>query len=601
MRTFSTAVLHGLLLTLGCASAPARDPGSRTDEFLSGYTRTWCRLTHEAALAQWGSNIRIVNGDTSTGQKSQDAEKQLAEFTGSKENIETARLLLKNADRLDRGQRKQLEKVLYLGANYPSTVPRLVEERIKAETEQTRRLFGFNFQLAGKSVTTEDLDDILRESSDLDERLEAWKASKEVGKELREGLVHLRDLRNDTVRDLGYRSYFQYQVSDYGMDVSELLQLTDRLVRELRPLYRELHTYARYELASKYGLKEVPDLLPAHWLPNRWAQDWSAMVHIPGIDLDAEIGKRGPEWVIRQAERFYVSLGFSPLPESFWRDSSLYPPPPGADYKKNSHASAWHLDYDTDIRCLMSVVPNREWYETAHHELGHIYYYISYSTPEIPPLLREGANRAFHEAIGSQLGMAALQIPFLEQLGLVEPGTELDEFQTLLQEALNHVVFIPFSAGTMTRFEHELYEQALPSDRFNARWWELARRYQGIVPPEPRPEDTCDAATKTHINDDPAQYYDYALSVVLLFQLHDHVAREILGQDPHRTNYYGSKEVGAFLRNLMSPGATRDWRELLRETVGQELSAEPMLRYFEPLLRELRVRNAGRKHTLPGF
>jgi peptidyl-dipeptidase A len=370
-------------------------------------------------------------------------------------------------------------------------------------------------------------------------------------------------------------------------------------MREIWPFYRELHTWARYTLAEKYGVKEVPDMIPAHWLPNRWGQDWTALVKVEGLDLDAKLKEKEAEWLVKQAESFYVSLGFQPLPQSFWDKSSLYPVPEGENYKKNNHASAWHFDLDKDVRSLMSVIPNADWYETTHHELGHIYYYMSYSTPQVPILMRKGANRAYHEAVGSMLGLAAMQKPFIEGIGLFPEGQPADSIQTMLKEALNYIVFIPWSAGVMTEFEYSLYAENLPADQYNAKWWELVRKYQGIVPPNERPADGCDAATKTHINDDAAQYYDYALSYILLFQLHDHIARNILHQDPHATNYYGSKEVGAFLTSILSPGGTRDWRELTREATGSDVSAQAMLRYFEPLMAYLQEQNKGRTHTLP--
>jgi peptidyl-dipeptidase A len=168
----------------------------------------------------------------------------------------------------------------------------------------------------------------------------------------------------------------------------------------------------------------------------------------------------------------------------------------------------------------------------------------------------------------------------------------------LLKDALNYVVFIPFSAGVMSEFEHDLYTNNLPKNQYNQRWWELCEKYQGMVPPSPRGEAHCDAASKTHINDDAAQYYDYALSYVILFQLHDHIATKILHQDVHATNYYASKAVGDFLRDIMRPGASRDWREVLREKTGEDLSARAMLKYFEPLMAYLQEANKGRKHTL---
>jgi peptidyl-dipeptidase A len=156
------------------------------------------------------------------------------------------------------------------------------------------------------------------------------------------------------------------------------------------------------------------------------------------------------------------------------------------------------------------------------------------------------------------------------------------------------VVFIPWSTGTMTQFEGELYAQELPGDRWNARWWELAAQYQGIAPPSARGEEFCDAATKTHVNDDPAQYYDYAVATVLKYQLHDHIAKKILKADPHQANYFGRKDVGDFLRSILEKGQTEDWRKLLREATGEDLSTRAMLEYFAPLKEFLEKANAGR-------
>lgn len=161
-----------------------------------------------------------------------------------------------------------------------------------------------------------------------------------------------------------------------------------------------------------------------------------------------------------------------------------------------------------------------------------------------------------------------MQPAFVRGIGLETGGQAADPMQLLLKEALNYVVFIPWSTGTMFFFEKELYHDELPPDRWNARWWELAQRYQGIVPPAQRGEEFCDAATKTHINDDPAGYYDYALSFVLLFQLHQHIATEILHQDPHDTNYFGRREVGEFLASIMTPGSSVDWRSCTQDRFG---------------------------------
>ena len=590
-----------VVLAGGCSGVGERGGSGRqasAQEFLDGYSERYQELYYRSSQAEWASNTRIVEGDETNARRTRAANEAMAAFTGSAENIAAAREWLAVRDELTPVQVQQLEKVLFLAGNNPATVPELVSARIAAETAQTEKLYGFEFRLEGQPVTTNAIDELLRTERDLGRRRKVWEASKDVGTVLKPGLMELRRLRNATVRALGYADYFAYMASEYGMSTEEMARLIGDINRELRPLFRELHTWARHELAARYG-QEVPDQIPAHWLPNRWGQDWGALVDVAGFDLDAGLEARGAEWLVQQSERFYTSLGFPELPQSFWQRSDLYPLPPGTPYKKNNHASAWHLDVEHDVCLLMSVEPNTEWYETTHHELGHIYYYVAYTRPGVPLLLREGANRAFHEAVGSLMGLAAMQPRFVAAVGLASEGAEPDPMQLLLKEALNYVVFIPWSAGTMFQFEKELYADELEPERWNERWWELVRRYQGVAPPAARDERFCDAATKTHINDDPAGYYDYALSYVLLFQLHDHIARAILGEDPHDTNYFGRRDVGEFLESILREGSTRDWRELLREATGSGLSAEPMLRYFEPLRAWLVEQNRGRLSTLP--
>ena len=601
---FFLFMLLSFALLQACKSekAPSTKTSAEQTEvqaFLDSFSQEYGRLYYASAQAAWKTNTEIRDGDTLNAYNSRIADEALTAFTGSVENIENARKYLALKDHLTPLQVRQLETILYLAGSDPQVVADLVKEKIKASIAQTEKLFGFTFRLNGKEVTTNDLDHILKTETNLDKRLAAWESSKEVGTVLKSGLANLQRLRNQTVQALDYPDYFSYQVSNYGLSTPEMMDMMKRLNAELRPLFRELHTYARYELAKKYGVKEVPDYLPSHWLPNRWGQDWSAMLEVEGLNIDSVLSVKSPEWIVREGEALYTSLGFPPLPESFWTKSNLYPYPADSTLKKNNHASAWHLDLDKDVRSLMSVEPNAEWFETSNHELGHIYYYIAYSTPEVPLVLREGANRAFHEALGTMMGMAAMQKPYLVGRGLIPANTKTDSIQSLLKEALNSAVFIPFAAGTMSEFEKALYADNLPESEYNNKWWSLVKQYQGIVPPNDRGDQYCDACTKTHINDDAAQYYDYALSYVILFQLHQHIAENILKQPATATNYYGNKEIGAFLQKIMSAGATKNWRDVMREATGEDMNAKAMVRYFEPLMTWLKEQNKGRKYTLP--
>lgn len=597
MKRIIMALSLSAFLFASCGNSG--DVQKEAQAFIDDYTKEYLKLSTAASEAAWKLNIEIIPGDETNKLAAQEADEAYAAFTGSEENINNARKYLEQKEALTDIQVKQLEAILYAAANNPATVEEVVKKRIEADNAQTELLYGYQYMLNGEKVSTNDLDEALKTENDLGNRLQVWEASKEVGPTLKDGLVNLRNLRNETVQALGYNDYFTYQVSEYDMSTDELMTTMRSLMSDLQPLYRELHTWMRYELAEKYGVSEVPDYLPAHWLPNRWGQDWSSAVTVEGLDINEVLATKTPEWIVKEGEKLYTSIGFPELPQTFWTKSSLYPYPADSNVKKNNHASAWHMDLRKDVRSLMSVQPNSEWWETANHELGHIYYYMTYTNPDVPPLLRGGANRAYHEAIGSMMGMAAMQKPYLVDRGLVSADAQVNEVQSLLKEAMNAVVFMYFSCGTMSHFEKDLYVENLPADQFNARWWEYVKKYQGIVPPSPRGEQYCDAATKTHINNDAAQYYDYALSYVILFQLHNHIAKNILNQDPRATNYYGEKGIGDFLKEITYPGASKDWRVVLKESTGDELNAKAMLEYFNPLVDWLKEQNKGRKHTLP--
>lgn len=596
LKTRHLAIVAAVGGAIACSS-DAKQVQQDAQTYLDAYAQKYQTLFIESSEAQWQANTHIVEGDTTNSARVRAADEALTSFTGAIETIDSIKKYLGLKDKLTDLQVRQLDKMLYIAAGAPQTVAEVVKARIAAEAAQNETLYGYTFKIGGKDVTPNQIDSILYSSSNLTDRRNAWVSSKEVGKSLKPGLVNLRNLRNQAVQGLGYSDFFSYQVSDYGMTKQEMLDLCDTLISQLRPLYRELHTWARYELAARYK-QPVPEYLPADWLPNRWAQTWEPLVNVEGLDLASAFKGKSEEWIVRAGEDFYVSLGFDSLPPVFWQKSSLYALPANSPFKKNTHASAWHMDLDKDVRSLMSVEVNPYWYNTTLHELGHIYYYMSYSNPNVPLVLRDGANRAYHEGIGTMMELASSQKKFLVGRGLASADAKVDSISQLLKTALNYAVFIPFSAGTMTRFEHDLYANNLSPDEFNSRWWKYAKEYQGVVPPTDRGEDYADGLTKTHINDDPAQYYDYALSQVLLFQLHDHISRNILKQNPHDTDYYGNKEVGTFLKNLMSPGSSRPWRDVLKETTGRPLDAMAMVEYFQPLMDWLKEQNKGRTYTL---
>ncbi len=591
-RVFLTFIVTLFFTILVSGQQSKTSVAKDAKEFLTMYNEMYQKLVTVASDAEWKAGTDVT--EQHTGERI-GADQSLAVFEGSSYVIEKCKWLLKHEKELDPLSVRQLKKIMLTAAHYPGTIPDVVAERVAAEANQSAILDGFRFcdekqgDSCVKFTTPNQIEEVLSSSTDLAERKHAWEVAKQTGPVLKPGLMKLQGLRNRMGQEMNYKSFFSLEVSDYGMSSKEMMDLMNKTIAEIKPLYQQMHYWAKNKLAAKFK-QPVPKKIPAHWIGNRWSQAWPGLVE--GVDLDNLFKNRQPEWIVKQAEKFYVSLGMPSLPPSFWTKSDLYELPPGAARKKNTHASAWHIDLDHDVRSLMSVKSNYDWFETTHHELGHIYYYLAYSNPSVPPTLREGANRAFHEAVGDLIAIAARQIPYLKEIGVMPNDMQIDQTQWLLSEAFdNAIVFIPWSAGTMTHWEHDFYEDNLSSDEYNKRWWSYAGEFQGVEPPAERGEEYCDAATKTHINDDPAQYYDYTLAFLIKYQLHNYIAKNILHQDPHNCNYYGNKKVGDWLWDLLKRGATQDWRNVIKEKTGEEISPKAMLEYFQPVMDYLKKEN----------
>jgi peptidyl-dipeptidase A len=572
---------------LRAAPSPIQD---RADRFLALANAGYKGLVTVSSEAQWLA-VTDVKPEHDAG--AEVAGKASAAFNGNRALINEAKDLLAHKSELNELTVRQLDQLLRNAAEAPMTNPPLVMARVEAETKQASTLNSFEFRLDGKPITVNEIDNRLDMSTNLDERRRVWEASKESGVALKPGLVKLRDLHNGAAQELGHKDYFALQVAAYGMTTDEMVKLHDDFLKELRPLYLQLHTWTKYKLAEKFH-QPVPKRIPAHWINNRWSQEWTGLVE--AANIDDRFKDKTPEWIIKTAEQFYTGLGFSALPASFWAKSDLYPVKPGDPRKKNTHASCWHIDLENDIRSLQSIENNSRWFFTAHHELGHGYYFMSYTRPEVPPLLRNGAAPGFHEGMGELISLASSQVPYLQSRGILPNDFKADATAFLLDDALSRSLpFMFWASGTMTHWEADIYARNLPPEQWNARWWQYVRDLQGVEPPAARGEEWCDAATKTHINDTPCYYHSYAFATVLKFQLHDYIARKILHQPPQTCNYADNKEVGAFLKKIMEKGGTEDWRKVLKDATGEDLSTRAMVEYFKPLQSWLETQNKGRQ------
>jgi peptidyl-dipeptidase A len=294
--------------------------------------------------------------------------------------------------------------------------------------------------------------------------------------------------------------------------------------------------------------------------------------------------------MVETGEAFFSSLGFAPLPETFWSRSMITRP---RDREVVCHASAWNLDDVDDIRIKMCTEVNAEDFVTVHHELGHNYYQRAYNRQDYR--FRDGAHDGFHEAIGDFVALS-ITPEYLKQIGLIDrtPPASAD-LGLLYDRALEKIAFLPFGL-LMDKWRWQVFRgETKPAD-YNKAWWELRTRYQGIAPPGPRPADAFDPGAKFHIPDN-TPYLRYFLSFVMQFQFHKAACEQAGWKGPlHRCSIYGNAEVGKRFNAMMEKGNSQPWPDTLELFTGtRQMSAEPMVEYFAPLMVHLKEENEGLK------
>jgi peptidyl-dipeptidase A len=442
---------------------------------------------------------------------------------------------------------------------------------------------------------------IFAESRDPAKLTEAWTGWRTISPPMRPIYRRFVELTNEGARELGYPDTGVLWRAKYDMEPDAFAAEMDRLWLQVKPLYDSLHCYVRAELNEKYGNAVVPLDQPirADLLGNIWAQDWTNVYDLvappaadPGYDLTERIAakKLGSRDMVRIGETFFTSLGFEPLPETFW-ERSLFEKP--QDREVVCHASAWDVDELSDLRIKMCIEPTGEDFRTIHHELGHNFYQRAYS--HLPYIYRQSANDGFHEALGDVISLSVTP-DYLRQIGMIDkvpnPSSDLG---LLMKDALESIAFLPFGL-LVDKWRWDVFSGETTPDQYNQAWWELRTRYQGIRPPVARTEADFDPGAKYHIPGN-TPYSRYFLARILQFQFHRALCQTVGYEGPlNRCSIYGNKEAGAKLKAMMEMGISRPWPDALEAVTGQrQMDATAILEYFAPLRTWLDEQNRGRQ------
>ncbi len=459
--------------------------------------------------------------------------------------------------------------------------------------------------LKGQPINGSDIEAEMGTNRNPEELKEMWVSWHDnVGAPMKTDYVRMAEIANQGARELGFADLGAMWRSGYDMPADDFAKLTDKLWLEVKPLYDELHTYVRAQLNKKYGdaVQGKAGAIRADLLGNMWAQEWGDIYDIVAPagsgDIGYDIGellkaKKVDEiGMVKIGEGFFSSLGFAPLPETFYARSQFLKP---ADREVVCHASAWNITNVDDLRIKMCIKINSNDFVTVHHELGHNYYQRAYNKQSYLHL--NGANDGFHEAIGDAIALS-ITPDYLVQIGLLDasmvPSADKDN-GLLLRQAMDKVAFLPFSV-IVDKWRWGVFAGDIKPADYNTAWTKLRTQYQGIVPPVARDANAFDAGAKYHVPGN-TPYTRYFLARILQFQFYKAACDTAGWKGPlHRCSFYGNKEVGKRLNAMLEMGASKPWPDALEAFTGsREMSGKAMLEYFAPLMKWLETQNKGAK------
>jgi peptidyl-dipeptidase A len=454
----------------------------------------------------------------------------------------------------------------------------------------------------GKCLDVTAVEKLMAESRDPEELKRAWVGWHAIGAPMRQRYARMVALGNSGARELGYPDVGALWRSNYDMPPDDFAKEEDRLWEQLKPLYLSLHAYVRGQLRKRYGKDLVPadGPIPAHLLGNIWSQEWNNVYSLmdspkpsDSYDLTKTLlgRKTDARGMVKYGENFFVSLGFAPLPPTFW-DRSLFTKP--TDREVVCHASAWDVDSKEDLRIKMCIQIREEDFRTIHHELGHNFYQRAYMNQ--PPLFQSSANDGFHEAVGDTIALSVTP-EYLKNIGLIETVPPASgDIDYLLQQALEKVAFLPFGL-LVDKWRWEVFSGQVKPENYNKAWWELRRKYQGVAPPVARTEADFDPGAKYHV---PANvpYARYFLARILQFQFHRALCKEAGNAGPlDRCSIYGNKTAGERLNQMLRMGQSKPWQDALEALTGQkQMDATALADYFAPLKTWLDAQNNAKSY-----
>jgi len=554
-----TLLLMLLTAPLLAAAPAARDSmRERFRTFMHDQEALIAPLQKDAALAYWEA---ATTGKDEAYQKQAELQTRLETvFTDSKAFafLKEARASGAITDPLEKRQLDSLY-LAYLGRQLD---PQVLARIIAKQSEVEKKFNTFRARLDGKEITDNEIEEVLKSSTDRARRKSCYLASKQVGVVVAADVVVLAKLRNEAARKLGFRDFYAMQLALNEQDEAWLLNLWDELDRLTVEPFGASKSRIDAVLAARLGIK--PNEMMPYDYSNRFFQE---APNLTTQDFDKPLAGRD---IAKDVARFYRGIGLDAEP--ILARSDLFERP-----GKYPHAFCTDIDRQGDVRALLNIQPTQSWLDTSLHELGHGVY--SYNVRrDLPYFLRGEAHIFTTEAVAMMFGRLAENARFFQTMGYIDEATATAWAPSMDEKLRSQELIFSRWCQVMLRFEKGLY--ANPDQDLDALWWGLVEKYQGLKRPADVPKGSW--ASKIHLASVPVYYHNYQLGALFASQLEAALSAQVLGGKPYEpAAIVGNPKVGAFFREkVFAPGASLPWQEFVKQATGQDLSPKAFAARF---------------------
>lgn len=522
-------------------------------EIIDRTVAAYAPLVKASSEAYWEGT---TTGSAAAFERYAEINRKIAELFSDSRTFGELRRIRESGSVTEPLMRRQLEE-LYNAFLSRQADKSLLNAVIDKETELERKYAAFRADFRGRRINDNEVERLLRTSSDSAELRDVWEAHKAVGREVARDVLDVVRLRNRLADMLGFTNYHSMSLMLSGEKPREV----ELLMNEVDELSRDSFAAVKAELdeamARRCGITRE-ELRPWHY-QGRFFQEAPDLYP---VDFDKYYKGRDLE---RLTIDYYRSIGLDVEP--MMRRSDLYP-----REGKNQHAFCIDMDGMGDVRVLCNLTDNERWMETMLHEFGHAAYSVGHdSNPELPFLLREAAGIFTTEGVAMMFGRLSRNPEWMrlnlgisaEEAARIAPDCRrAARLSQLVQARFMQVVY---------RFEKAMY--ADPDQDLNALWRDLVEKYQLLTYPEGRDEP--DWAAKIHIALYPCYYHNYQMGELFASQMHRYIVENITRSgDLASDSYTGCPEVGRWLsEKIFAPGKLYPWNEMISRATGEKLTA----------------------------